>query len=47
VLRVRGKGILFSAKHRGDLLIKIEIKTPAKLSRAAQKLVEELRNEGI
>ncbi len=47
VLRVRGKGVPFSEKHRGDLLIKVEIKTPAKLSRNAQKLVEELRNEGI
>lgn len=47
VLRVRGKGVPFSAKHRGDLLIKVEIKTPAKLSRNAQKLAEELRNEGI
>ncbi len=47
VLRVRGKGVPFSAKHRGDLLIRVEIKNPAKLSRTAQKLVEELRNEGI
>lgn len=47
VLRVRGKGVPFSPKHRGDLLIKVEIKTPAKLSRNAQKLVEELRHEGI
>lgn len=47
VLRVRGKGVPFGAKHRGDLLIKIEIKTPAKLSRQAEKLVEELRKEGI
>lgn len=54
VLRVRGKGVPFGAKHRGgsgqvrgDLLIKIEIKTPAKLSRQAEKLVEELRKEGM
>lgn len=47
VLRVREKGVPFSGKHRGDLLIKLEVKTPAKLSRKAEKLVEELREEGI
>ncbi len=47
VLRVRGKGVPMGAKHRGDLLIKLEIKTPTKLSRQALKLVEELRGEGV
>lgn len=47
VLRVREKGVPFSQKHRGDLLIKVEVKTPAKLSRKAEKLVEELREEGV
>jgi len=47
VLRVREKGVPFSGKHRGDLLIKLEVKTPAKLSRKAEKLIEELREEGI
>ena len=47
VLRVRDKGVPFSGKHRGDLLIKLDIKTPAKLSRSAEKLIEELRKEGI
>lgn len=47
VLRVRGKGVPVSASSRGDLLVHIEIKTPAKLSRNAQKLIDELRKEGI
>ena len=47
VLRVREKGIPYDSKRRGDLLIKIEVKTPAKLSRKAEKLIEELREEGI
>ncbi|MDO8604559.1 MAG: molecular chaperone DnaJ [bacterium] len=47
VLRVREKGVPFSGKHRGDLLIKLEVKTPAKLSRTAEKLIEDLRKEGI
>lgn len=47
VLRVREKGVPMDSKHRGDLLIRLEVKTPAKLSRNAEKLVEELRKEGV
>lgn len=47
ILRVREKGVPMDSKHRGDLLIKLEVKTPAKLSRKAEKLVEDLRGEGI
>lgn len=47
VLRVRDKGVPTVGKHRGDLLIKLEVKTPAKLSRKAEKLVEDLRAEGL
>lgn len=47
ILRVREKGVPHDAKRRGDLLITIEVKTPAKLSKKAEKLIEELRSEGI
>lgn len=47
VLRVREKGVPFNGKHRGDLLIKLEIKTPTKLSRTAEKLIDDLRKEGL
>ncbi|MFZ2303413.1 MAG: molecular chaperone DnaJ [Minisyncoccia bacterium] len=47
VLRVREKGVPFSGKHRGDILIKLEVKTPGKLSRAAERLIEDLRKEGV
>lgn len=47
ILRVREKGVPVDQKRRGDLLIKIEVKTPTKLSRKAEKLIEDLRNEGI
>ena len=47
VLRVRGKGVPNEKGKRGDLLIKISIEIPTKLSRTASKLVEELRKEGI
>ncbi|MAF59515.1 MAG: molecular chaperone DnaJ [Candidatus Pacebacteria bacterium] len=47
ILRVRGKGIPNRAGVRGDLLIKIKVPLPKKLSRSAKKKVEELREEGI
>lgn len=47
ILRVRGKGVPFGEKRRGDLLITVTIKTPSVLSAHAHKLVEELRSEGL
>ncbi|MCE9549310.1 molecular chaperone DnaJ [Candidatus Nomurabacteria bacterium] len=47
ILRVRGKGVPASKSKRGDLLIKLNIKLPNKLSRESRKLVEELKKEGI
>lgn len=47
ILRVRGKGIPLDKTKRGDLLIKLNIKTPKKLSKKARKAIEELREEGI
>ncbi len=47
LLRIKGKGVPYSGDKRGDLLLRIQIKIPAKLSRKAKKLVEQLREEGI
>lgn len=47
VLRVRGKGVSISPGKRGDLLIKLKVKLPNKLSRKARSVVEELKNEGL
>jgi len=47
ILRVRGKGVPMDKTKRGDLLIKLNIKLPKKLSRKAEKLVTELKEEGI
>lgn len=47
VLRIREKGVPVDAKHRGDLFVKIEVKNPNKLSKKAEKLVQELREEGV
>lgn len=46
MLRVRGKGVPTEG-GRGDFLVRVNIELPKKLSKKAQKLVEELREEGV
>jgi len=47
ILRVRGKGVPNGKNKRGDLLIKLNIKLPTKISSQSRKLIEELKREGI
>ncbi|MFH1402229.1 MAG: J domain-containing protein [Patescibacteria group bacterium] len=47
MLRIKNKGVPVNEQRRGDLLIKLNIKLPTKLSRKAKTIVEELRKEGI
>ena len=47
VLRVRGKGVPVSKTKRGDLLIKLNIKLPTKLSKKSRDIIEDLKKEGI
>ena len=47
ILRVKGKGVPVSKTKRGDLLIKLNIKLPTKLSRKSRELISELKKEGI
>ncbi len=47
MLRLRGKGVPIDRTRRGDLLIRITIDIPTKLSKEAKKLVEELKRQGI
>ncbi len=47
ILRVKNKGVPDERGNRGDLLIVTEVKMPKKLSKNAQKLVEELKKDGI
>ncbi len=47
ILRVRQKGVPDARGRRGDLLIVTKVDMPKKLSKSAQKLVEELKKEGI
>jgi len=46
ILRVRGKGVP-RGSSRGDLLVRVKIDFPKKLSKKAKKLIEDLRGEGI
>ena len=46
-LRVRGKGIPESGTSRGDLIIRLEVALPQKLSGKAKKALEELKTEGV
>lgn len=46
LIRIKDKGVP-SNHGRGDFMVKVSIETPKKLSRHAQKLIEELRGEGI
>jgi molecular chaperone DnaJ len=47
ILRVRGKGVPIGKNKRGDLLIKLNIKLPTRISNQSRKLIEELKKEGI
>lgn len=46
LLRIKGRGVP-SERGRGDFMVKVSVEIPKKLSKKAQKLVEELREEGI
>ena len=46
VFRVRGKGVPFGDSC-GDLLVKISVEMPKKLSKKARELVEALKDEGM
>ncbi|MCK5095911.1 MAG: J domain-containing protein [Candidatus Pacebacteria bacterium] len=46
-LRVRGKGVPVEGRKTGDLMVKLHIKMPLKMSRSAKKLIGELKKEGM
>lgn len=46
MLRVKGRGVP-SGHSRGDIIIRVHIKMPSKLSRKNRELVEKLKEEGI
>lgn len=47
ILRVKGKGVPAGGGKRGDILIKLNIKLPNKLSKKSRELIEELKKEGV
>jgi molecular chaperone DnaJ len=49
ILRVKGRGVphVHDQKHRGDILVKLDIAMPKKLSKKALALVEQMREEGL
>ncbi|MFA6502652.1 MAG: molecular chaperone DnaJ [Candidatus Paceibacterota bacterium] len=47
LLRVAGKGIPEGGSRRGDLIIRLEVALPHKLSGKAKKIVEDLKTEGL
>jgi len=47
MVRMRGKGVPYGRGSRGDLLVRINIDFPKKLSKDARELVERLRREGL
>ena len=54
ILRVRGKGVPYETRgftgtstKRGDLLIVTHVEMPKKISKNAQRLIDELKNEGL
>ena len=47
ILRVKGKGVPVDKNRRGDLMIRLQIQLPKKLSRQEKHLIEELKKEGL
>lgn len=47
ILRIKGKGVPVSKHHRGDILIKVHLLVPKKLSKDARKTIELLKKEGL
>ena len=47
VVRIRGKGVPHGRNTRGDLMVRIDIQFPKKLSAKARELIEKLRGEGL
>lgn len=47
ILRIKNKGVPYEKYGRGDILIKITIDMPKKISREARKLIDALKKEGL
>jgi molecular chaperone DnaJ len=47
ILRMKGKGVPIERSRRGDLLIRVKVEFPQKLSKEAKELLDKLKKEGI
>jgi molecular chaperone DnaJ len=47
ILRIKGKGVPIDRARRGDLLIRVNVEFPQKLSRNAKDILDKLKKEGI
>ena len=48
ILRVRGKGVPSNqGGARGDLMIKVAVRTPRKINSSTKRIIEELKKEGL
>ncbi len=47
ILRMKGRGVPHDRGKRGDLLIRVKVEFPQKLSREAKELLDKLKREGI
>jgi len=47
ILRVKGKGVPIEMAGRGDLLVKLNIKLPRKISKKVKGIIDELKDEGV
>jgi len=48
ILRIKGKGVpIEGGSSRGDILVKIKIQFPSKLSKKAKDAIEKLKEEGV
>jgi molecular chaperone DnaJ len=46
-IAVKGRGVPLGRNKRGDLLVRIKINLPQKLSKTAKNLIEKLKEEGV
>ncbi len=47
LLRVKGKGVPQGGSRRGDIILRIQIKMPNKISKKAKEAIEKLKEEGL
>lgn len=47
ILRIKGKGVPYGGGKRGDILVRIVIDVPKKLSKDVKKIVDDLRQKGV